>query len=612
MKYITTTIALLFILAFSHAKAATLPAASYEAEATVNTLTGSAVRAACTFCSGAAKVGFIGNGTANTLSFTQVQASGGSVPVTVWYINGDATARTTVFTVNGSAVTFSMPSTKDWNTLGSVSVNLNLTAGSNTIVAGNPSSYAGDIDRITLPAGTSSSFQFSGVGTGIPGIAWSASAGTISSTGLYVLPTATANTPVTVTAVFTVVGSPIVVPPPVVVPPPPVIVPPTNSVPLSSFGTVGAGGNDTTIVQTAMNSTASKGQTLTVAAGNYNISPVTLPSNLNLSLAAGASFLATSGYGQNDVMLTINGTSNVTITGVIGKSIFAMRKAEYTSGEYRHCLAIYAAVNVTINGIECNSSGGDGMYIANSASNVTVQDSTFDNNRRQGFSLISGNGIFVRRCHFTNTNGTLPMDGIDMEPNLPSDMLVNIHIEDSFETGNTGNGIGIDAHNLSAASKAVDVTILRNTSSGNSLSGYMGTSETPNSHVTGAVNVTSSSSTNDAAYGAVGSFWSADGPALIFTGLTVVNPGASGSNYDGAAVAVKRGGGGVGNLGNVTFTGMTVTGAVHCSSYFTVRDYSNIGVAHIHISNFGTLSGASSSSPLGWLNGAGVSSINIP
>jgi hypothetical protein len=118
-------------------------AVTYEAEASGNTLSGGAVVASCAGCAGGAKVGYVGNGA--TLSFNAVAGgTGGARTVTIHYLS--AVARTAV--VNGQTVTFAP--TADWNTVGSTTVTLNLSAGNNTITIANPTDWAPDIDRITV------------------------------------------------------------------------------------------------------------------------------------------------------------------------------------------------------------------------------------------------------------------------------------------------------------------------------------------------------------------------------------------------------------------------------------------------------------------------------
>ncbi len=126
-------------------------------------------------------------------------------------------------------------------------------------------------------------------------------------------------------------------------------------------------------------------------------------------------------------MLTIH-SANVTITGSgATTSVFQMPRALAASqsdgSQFRHCLDVENASNVTISGISCNQSGGDGLYLR-SSTNVTVTDSIFDRNYRQGSSITGQvNHINYLRDYFTNTSGTAPQSGIDIEPNAPGDFL---------------------------------------------------------------------------------------------------------------------------------------------------------------------------------------------
>ena len=137
---------------FSVAGGASPPpsATSYEAEAAGNTLAGGAVVASCTTCSGGKKVGFIGSG--GTLTFNGVTApSAGTYQVTIAYLDGSATGRQAQISVDGGAPqTVSFTPTGSFSTVGTMTVPLQLTAGSNTIEFGNPSDFAPDFDRIVV------------------------------------------------------------------------------------------------------------------------------------------------------------------------------------------------------------------------------------------------------------------------------------------------------------------------------------------------------------------------------------------------------------------------------------------------------------------------------
>ncbi len=139
---------------FTVASAATPPplATSYEAEAPGNTLAGGAVVASCTTCSGGEKVGFVGSG--GTLTFNGVTVpAAGTYQVTIAYLDGSATGRQAMISVNGGTPqTVSFIPTGSFDTVGTMTVPLQLTAGSNTIEFGNPAAYAPDFDRIIVAA----------------------------------------------------------------------------------------------------------------------------------------------------------------------------------------------------------------------------------------------------------------------------------------------------------------------------------------------------------------------------------------------------------------------------------------------------------------------------
>lgn len=132
-------------------------ATAYEAEATGNTLGGSAVIASCDACSGGSKVGYLGNGS-GTLQFNGITvSSAGDYTLTIHYLNGEA-SRPAVLSVNGgTGMPLSFPSSGGWDTVSLLETTVHLQAGSNTLLLSQPTGYAPDIDRILVsasPAGT--------------------------------------------------------------------------------------------------------------------------------------------------------------------------------------------------------------------------------------------------------------------------------------------------------------------------------------------------------------------------------------------------------------------------------------------------------------------------
>jgi parallel beta-helix repeat protein len=105
-------------------------------------------------------------------------------------------------------------------------------------------------------------------------------------------------------------------------------------------------------------------------------------------------------------------------------------------------IGIYGVSNVKISNLTAKDCWGDGCYIGNKSSNVTLDGVTADNNRRQGLSITSADGVVVKNSVFKNTNGTLPMAGIDVEPNS-NETNNNIQIINNKMFSNKRSGISL-------------------------------------------------------------------------------------------------------------------------------------------------------------------------
>lgn len=386
---------------------------------------------------------------------------------------------------------------------------------------------------------------------------------------------------------------------------------------LSAFGRAGFGGDDTSVFQRAIGASALRGAILRIPAGRtpYRVKPLFLADNTRMHLDPGVVVEALPGYEPLDKMINIVDVSRVEIVGP--GAVFRMRSREYSSGEYRHCLNIQGAADVRIDGVSCNDSGGDGLYIGATDSrpysrNIVVENAAFHHNRRQGVSIISASGVWIRRCRFTGTRGTEPANGVDLEPNSPLHRLENIHFEDSVAEDNAGDGLGVSVVRLDRTSAPVSVTVRNFQSRRNGRAGFLvANDENPRPPVGGTILFSRCTSESDATYGAVASFYDARGPAVTFEDLTVIDANSSRSTYDNAAVAVKRGGGGVTPLGNIAFLRATIidtTGAL--DYYFTFRDYSNVGFEKVRFLNPVKLAGARRSPPDGLIQGQAANSVD--
>ncbi len=137
---------------------------NYEAEASGNTLGGTAVRTSDSAASGGQYVGYIGNGAANTLQFNNVNvAAAGTYRMVVQFANAEKIGdhaynnnivdRYATVSVNGgTAVGYYWYNTLAWNTYRTIVFDVSLNAGNNTIRFGSTNGYAPNIDCIKIAA----------------------------------------------------------------------------------------------------------------------------------------------------------------------------------------------------------------------------------------------------------------------------------------------------------------------------------------------------------------------------------------------------------------------------------------------------------------------------
>ncbi|MFJ4918910.1 hypothetical protein [Streptomyces sp. NPDC088725] len=121
---------------------------TYQGESA--TLEGGATASDCAHCSGGKKAGNVGG--AASVTFTDVTApAAGTYLATISYTDGDS-GRIGVVTVNGKSfrLPFHGSGDNDWDTPQTVTVPVELTAGTNTVQIGNTADYVADIDQIVL------------------------------------------------------------------------------------------------------------------------------------------------------------------------------------------------------------------------------------------------------------------------------------------------------------------------------------------------------------------------------------------------------------------------------------------------------------------------------
>ncbi|MFK7694853.1 right-handed parallel beta-helix repeat-containing protein [Paenibacillus sp. HJGM_3] len=223
---------------------------------------------------------------------------------------------------------------------------------------------------------------------------------------------------------------------------------------------------DTAALQAALYAAAGRKLYIARPQGAYYLTgQLFVPSNIAIELEPGTVLQAVDTLRRTapyERMIRIKDAKNVTLIG--NGAVFRMNKAAFTSGEQAHIFDISGSENVTIENVSANDSGGDGFYIgAYEAAtpysrNIVIRNCIANNNRRQGMSIISVDGLLVEGCRFTNTKGTAPQSGVDIEPNSAVELIRGIRFVNCAAEGNTGRGFLVTLLKPTATSERVDIT----------------------------------------------------------------------------------------------------------------------------------------------------------
>ena len=200
------------------------------------------------------------------------------------------------------------------------------------------------------------------------------------------------------------------------------------------------------------------------------VKPIKLHSNQKITLLPGVIILAKKGEfkGRGDSLFSADNVENLVISGYgaalrMHKKDYQNKK-EYEPAEWRMALSLTGCKNVIIEGIRCESSGGDGIYIGathkqNYCENIVIKDVICDDNHRQGISVISAKNLTIENCSLLNTSGTAPEAGIDFEPNGDDEQLTNIMMKNCYINANKGAGVLVYLKNLKQTSTPVSINI---------------------------------------------------------------------------------------------------------------------------------------------------------
>ncbi|WP_166521606.1 right-handed parallel beta-helix repeat-containing protein [Zobellia amurskyensis] len=177
---------------------------------------------------------------------------------------------------------------------------------------------------------------------------------------------------------------------------------------------------------------------------------------------AGVEIIAQEGGFPNtdDSLITFMHCKGISLIG--NSATLCMLKDEYLTGEWRHGISIRGSDSIKIESLTIRNTGGDGVYIAGSkekrySENIIIKKIESINNKRQGLSIISGKRISISESIFSDTSGTLPGSGLDIEPNTFKDVVNNIQVSDCIFENNYGAGVTLGLGKLNSLSEKISI-----------------------------------------------------------------------------------------------------------------------------------------------------------
>ena len=202
------------------------------------------------------------------------------------------------------------------------------------------------------------------------------------------------------------------------------------------------------------------------------VMPVFGRSNLTLKFEKGAVVEAKRGEfrGVLDSVLKFDCCTNVTVSGygaTLRMHKWDYHAAPYKRSEWRNGLSFLSCVDVKVEGLTIEETGGDGIYLGVNTGKdpertnfrVTIRDVVCERNNRQGISVISAEDLLIENCDLNNTYGASPEAGIDFEPNHPDQRFVNCRMKNCRMRNNMGSGVEFWITRFNASTRPVSILI---------------------------------------------------------------------------------------------------------------------------------------------------------
>lgn len=198
--------------------------------------------------------------------------------------------------------------------------------------------------------------------------------------------------------------------------------------------------------------------------GRYNPNSVgvSIKSNTHIRTDIGTFFKVLPQEEGSYSAFSIRRANNVTIErlNVIGE------RDEHTgtTGEFGMGLDIRQCDNISVFNITASDFWGDGIYLGKgnlgaTNNNILIDGADIKRCRRQGISIVTGNGLFIKNILIQDIEGVSPQYGVDIEPNDVEDVLINVNLHNIKTHNCAGGGILVNLMQLHGAEDSVSINI---------------------------------------------------------------------------------------------------------------------------------------------------------
>lgn len=155
--------------------------------------------------------------------------------------------------------------------------------------------------------------------------------------------------------------------------------------------------------------------------------------------------------GRLDDAIKIYDVENVSIYNANVKGNRKENKKQ--QGEWSAGIAILNSKNILIQNFIIADTWGDGLFVGSEdlkySQDITIKNGVIDNARRNGISITSVRNALLSEINISNTNGTAPQCGIDIEPSVAEEILDNVYLSNIFTYNNANAGLNINLNALS-------------------------------------------------------------------------------------------------------------------------------------------------------------------